>query len=292
MVSAKINHNTKLIGVLGHPIKHSLSPLMQNLAFAQKKLNYIYVPFDIPQDRLEDAIKGMLALGIRGFNITIPHKEKIIQYLEDVSEEAGVIGAVNTVVNENGYLHGFNTDAYGVIKTLEPYKDKIAGANVSVIGAGGAARSVLFSLIRNFKVSSINLINRTVSRAEYLRDYFSAKMHFTNIQSYELMPPDIVDILRNSKLIVNTTSIGMYPNVDDTPTNFENSFYPGQIVFDVVYNPLKTKFLRIAESQGAEIVNGLLMFVEQGAKSFELWTSKEMDVDEVYKILTGELQQS
>ncbi len=292
MVSAKINHNTKLIGVVGHPIKHSLSPLMQNLAFALRKLNYIYVPFDIPADRLEDAIKGMLALGIRGFNITIPHKEKIIQYLEDVSEEAGVIGAVNTVVNENGYLQGHNTDAYGVIKTLEPYKEKITGANVSIIGAGGAARSVLFSLIRHFKVSSINIINRTVARAEHLKDYFSAKMHFPNIQTYELMPPDIVDVLRNSKLVVNTTSIGMYPNTDDTPTNFENSFYSGQIVFDVIYNPLKTKFLELAESQGAVTVNGLRMFIEQGAKSFELWTSQEMDVDEVYKKLTEELSRT
>ncbi len=286
----EIDHNTKLIGVVGHPIKHSLSPLMQNIAFALRKLNYIYVPFDVPSNNLEDAIKGMLALRIRGFNITIPHKEKIIQFMEDVSEEAGVIGAVNTVINENGYLHGHNTDAFGVSKTLEPFKNDLAGEDVCVFGAGGAARSIIYTLIRFHKVKTIYIINRTLQKAELLRDYFAAKMHFASIKSLELMPPDLVKTLANSKLIVNTTPLGMYPNIDDSPTDFVESFHSNQIVFDVIYNPLKTKLLSLAESQGATIINGLKMFVEQGAKSFELWTGKEMNKEEIYERLTSELK--
>jgi len=286
-----IDNNTKLIGIVGHPIKHSLSPLMQNISFALGKLSYIYVPFDVPSNNLEDAIKGMLALGIRGFNITLPHKEKIIQYLEDVSEEAGVIGAVNTVVNENGYLHGYNTDSHGITKSLQPYKEELNGAIVTVIGSGGAARSVVYNLIRHHKIKSMNIINRTLQRAEFLRDYFSSKMHFNNITPLELVSPDLVDVFKNSKLIVNTTSLGMYPNVDDSPVDFPDSFHEGQIVFDVVYNPLKTKFLQLAESRGAKIINGLQMFIEQGAKSFELWTGEEMNVGEIYEKLTAQLNQ-
>lgn len=286
----KLKNNTSLIGVIGHPIKHSFSPLMHNVSFDIGNLPYVYLPFDVLTSNLEDALKGMNALGIKGFNVTLPHKEKIIDYLTSVSEEAGVIGAVNTVVNDNGALNGFNTDVNGIVATLEPYKEQLNGKVVSVIGSGGASRSVIFALIRYFKIEQINIINRTVEKAERLKDYFAEKMLFNNIKTYELVPPDVVKVLNKSQLIVNSTSIGMSPEIDDTPTEIAESFTKGQIVFDLVYNPLETKFLKLARTNGAIALNGLKMFVEQGAKSFELWTGEKMQVDKIYSTLESYLK--
>lgn len=286
----KFNQNTKIVGVIGHPIKHSFSPLMHNLAFDLLKLEYTYLPFDVPISNLKDALKGLIALGIKGVNVTLPLKEKIIEYLGDLSEEANIIGAVNTVVNENGVLHGYNTDVTGVYETLNPYKDELTGSTVTIVGAGGAARSVIYTLIRYFRPKNINIINRTEQKAESLKNYFSTKMLFDNFKTFSLVPPDLVDIFKNSNLIVNSSSIGMYPEIDDTVTTIEDSFQKGQIVFDVVYNPMKTKFLQIAEKKGVRVINGLRMFVEQGAKSFELWTGEEFPKEKIYKTLLSYLK--
>jgi shikimate dehydrogenase len=285
----KFNHNTKIVGVIGHPIKHSFSPLMHNIAFEISGLNFIYLPFDVPSNSLKDAMKGMVSLGIKGFNVTLPLKEKILPLLKDVSEEANIIGAVNTVVNDDGILRGYNTDVAGIVESLNPYKDEIAGAKISVIGTGGAARSVIYSLIRTFKVGQINIINRTEQTAESLKEYFSVKMIHSEFKAHSLVPPDLIDIFRSSKLIINTTPMGMYPEIDDSATTIKESFMKGQIVFDVVYNPVKTKLLRLAESQGATIITGLKMFVEQGARSYELWTGEEMEKEKVYRAIESYL---
>jgi shikimate dehydrogenase len=285
----KFTHNTKIIGIIGHPIKQSLSPLMHNISFDISGMNYIYLPFDVPANYLKDAMKGMVALGIKGFNVTLPLKEKILPFLKDVSEEASIIGAVNTVVNEDGILRGYNTDVFGVVESLNPFKDELAGARVSVIGTGGAARSVIYALIRTFKVGQINIINRTEQKAESLKEYFSAKMIHNDFKAYSLFPSDLVDTFRDSKLIINTTPMGMFPDIDDSATTIKESFMTGQIVFDVVYNPVKTKLLKLAESQGATIVTGLKMFVEQGAKAFELWTGEPMDREKVYRTIESYL---
>jgi len=290
MSSDKMEQSKTLVGVIGHPIKHSYSPFMHNNAFRMAGLNYVYLPFDIFSSNLEDAMKGMVALGIKGFNVTLPFKEKVIDYLNVFSEEAAVIGAVNTIVNEDGELKGFNTDVNGIYAILEPYKEKIENRTVSVIGAGGGARSVIFTLIRNFKPRKINIINRTKEKAESLDEYFAAKMLYDEIEAFELVPPDIVELLNTSALIVNATSIGMPPDEDDSPTTIADSFHKDQLVFDLIYNPLKTNFLKLAESQGAIALNGLKMFVRQGAKSFELWTGEQMPEEEIYKLLLEELQ--
>ena len=282
----KINHATKIVGIIGHPIKHSFSPHMHNMCFKEQGLNYIYLPFDVPTSNLKDALKSMNVLGIRGLNVTLPHKEKIIQFMDHVSEEASTVGAVNTIVNEGSQLFGYNTDINGIVETLNPYKDEIAKSTVTVIGAGGAARSVLYALIRHFKVDKINIINRTEERTEAIKDYFIDKMRFENIKTFELMAKENLPQFQESKLIINTTSIGMAPNIDDTPTEIKEAFNSSQIVFDLIYNPIKTKFLEIAESQGAKIINGLEMFVVQGAKSFELWTGKKMDTNLMFDELS------
>lgn len=285
----KFNHNTKIIGVIGHPIKHSYSPLMHNIAIELAGANYIYLPFDVPSNFLKDALRGMVALGIKGFNVTLPLKEKIILMLKEISEEANIVGAVNTVVNEDGVLHGYNTDVAGITESLNPYKEEIQGSEVTVIGAGGAARSTIYALIRNFKVRQINIVNRTEQTAESLKEYFSAKMLFNNFKAFHLFPPDLVEVFQRSKLIINTTSMGMNPDIEDAATTIKESFVKDQIVFDVVYTPVQTKLLKLAQSQGAKTITGLQMFVEQGARSYELWTGEKMPVEKVLKALKSYL---
>ncbi len=281
-----INNNTKIVGVIGHPIKHTLSPVMHNYAYNKLNLDYVYLPFDISLIGLQDSLKGMLALGIKGFNVTLPHKERIMEYMDELSDSAKIVGAVNTVVNDNGKLLGYNTDVTGIMKTLEEYKDDLKGATVSVLGAGGAARSAIYTLINHFNVKKINIINRTVEKAESLKDYFSSKMLFNRIKTFELIPPDVTEILAKSKLIINTSSVGMSPDEDDSPTTIPESFNKKQIVFDIIYNPENTRFLELAKEQGALTINGLRMFVEQGARSFELWTNEPMPTDQILELLS------
>lgn len=277
--------NTKIVGLFAHPVKHSFSPYIHNLAFELKDLDYIYMPFDIANSNLKNAIKGVLALGIAGFNVTIPHKENIIQFLDKVSEEASLIGSVNTVVNDMGKLIGYNTDVYGILETLSPFKKQIIGENVTVTGAGGAARAVIYCLIKNFKPKNIIIVNRTEAKADALKDYFKAKMKFDAFKVFSLVPSDIVEVLKESKLIVNATSIGMFPDVNDSITTIKESFKKNQIVFDLVYNPVKTKLLEMAESQGAMPLDGLNMLVYQASESFKLWTGQEMPLENILKSL-------
>lgn len=279
------NGATNLLGLIGHPIKQSYSPFIHNVALELTKLDYIYLPFDVPASHLRNALKGAVALGIKGFNITVPHKVKVLDFVNNLSEEASDTGAVNTVVNEHGKLTGYNTDVNGVIESLLPYKEEISGKTVTLIGTGGAARAIVYVLVRYFKPSHINIVNRTEERAESFRKYISAKMKYDSFSTYEFFPPSLIDVFNNSKLIVNATPIGMFPEVDDTVTRIPESFNKNQIVFDVVYNPAKTKFLELAKSRGAETINGLTMLVYQAAKSFNLWTGQEMPLEEIYKSL-------
>jgi shikimate dehydrogenase len=277
--------NTKLIGLLGHPIKQSYSPFIHNIAFQFRELDYIYLPFDVVTDDLENVLNGVIALGMNGLNVTIPHKVKIIDYLDDLSEESSMIGAVNTITIEQGSLKGYNTDVHGILATLNKFKDEITGEKVSVIGAGGGARASIFALIRYFKPKEINIINRTLQRAETLQVYFYDKMRYENLKSAELFPPDLIETLSSSKLIINTSSVGMYPVIDDSPINLEESFNKDQIVFDMIYNPTETKLLALARMQGAKVFGGLKMLVHQAAKSFELWTGEEMPIEKLSQSL-------
>jgi len=277
--------NTKLIGLIGHPIKQSYSPFIHNIAAQFKNIDYIYLPFDVVVNNLEIALKGVVAFGIRGLNVTIPHKEKIIKYLDEVSEEAAMIGAVNTIVNEDGKLKGYNTDINGILESLTEFKDLISGSKVCVIGAGGGARAVIYTLVRHFKPGQITIINRTIQRADSLQSYFSEKMRFDNFKTANLFPPELIETFRSSKLIINSTSVGMFPEVDDSPTNLKESFHKDQLVFDMIFNPTETKLLNLAKQQGAATLGGLKMLVHQAAKSFELWTGEEPPVEKISRSL-------
>jgi shikimate dehydrogenase len=205
--------------------------------------------------------------------------------MANISEEASIVGSINTVVNEMGKLHGYNTDVTGILETLNPYKKELAGETISVVGSGGAARAVIYTLIRHFKPKKIFLINRTEQRAESIKTYFKDKMKFDGFSIKELFPPRLVTVFKDSKLIVNSTPVGMYPENDDAITKLDDSFMKGQIIFDLVYNPPKTKLMHIAEGKGAVTLDGLNMLVYQAAGAFKLWTGEDLPIDKLYKSL-------
>lgn len=277
--------NTELIGLIGYPIKQSYSPFIHNVAAELTGTKIIYLPFEVHSSNLKNAVKGSVALGLKGFNITVPHKVKVVDYLNKLSEEAAVIGSVNTVVNELGKLIGYNTDVHGIYESLSSYKTQITGNDVCIIGTGGSARAVIYTLIRNFKPKKIFLVNRTEQHAETLKQHFKSKMRFDSITTKELQQPDLIGVLSSCALIINTTPVGMFPTADDSVLSTADVFVKDQVVFDLVYNPIKTKFLQLAESKNAITVNGLNMLVQQAAKSFNLWTGNELPVEKVYKSL-------
>ncbi len=277
--------NTELIGLIGYPIKQSFSPFIHNVAAELTGTKIIYMPFEVHSSNLKNAVTGMVALGLKGFNVTVPHKVKVVDYVNKLSEEAAVIGSVNTVVNELGKLIGYNTDVNGILDSLIPHKSQISGNEVCVIGAGGSARAVIYTLIRNFKPQKIYLVNRTEQHAEALKQHFKSKMKFDGIVTKELQQPDLINVLSNCSLIVNSTPVGMYPTIDDSVLSTADVFVKDQIVFDLVYNPVKTKFLQLADSRNAVTINGLNMLVQQAAKSFNLWTGNEFPTEKIYKSL-------
>lgn len=277
--------NTELIGLIGYPIKQSYSPFIHNVAAELTGTKIIYLPFEVHSTNLKNAVKGIVALGLKGFNVTVPHKVRVVEHLNKLSEEASIIGSVNTVVNELGKLIGYNTDVNGIIESLNPYKSQISGNDVCIIGAGGSARAVIYTIIRNYKPKNIFLVNRTEQHAYALKQHFKSKMRYDGIVAKELQQPDLVDLLNNCSLIVNATSVGMYPTIDDSVLSNANVFVKDQIVFDLVYNPVKTKFLQLAESKSAITINGLNMLVQQAAKSFNLWTGVDFPTEKVYKSL-------
>lgn len=276
---------TQLVGLIGHPIKHTYSPFIHNVAFELTGLDYIYLSFNVVPVNLKSAIKGLVALGYKGFNVTIPHKVKVKEFMSKVSEEASLVGAINTVLIEDGKLFGYNTDVAGALETLYSYRKEITGNECMVIGAGGSARAVIYTLIKHFRPSKIHLVNRTEQRAETLRQFFKTKMKFDSFTINELIPPDIKELVRNSALVVNATSVGMYPDEDDAVLPQKDMFSKDQIVFDLVYNPTQTKLLKLAQSSGAKTVDGIKMLVNQAAKSFEIWTGEKMPVEQVEKAL-------
>ncbi len=286
----EINSETKIVGLIGHPVLHSFSPFIHNLAFEILGLNYKYLTFDVLSENLKDALKGIIALGIKGVNVTIPHKEAVIENLDTISPEARIIGAVNTIVNDNGNLIGYNTDVFGFTESLKKYKDLVSNTPVFIFGAGGSARAVIYSLITNFQPERIVIANRNLSRAESLARYFSQVLGYKDFEVKEFFPPEIAGDIKSSRLIVNATPIGMHPNSNEVPFQIDGAFHEGQIVYDLVYNPPMTKFLKLAQKNGAKVISGIEMLILQASKSFELWTGKQMPVDEVKRFLIRKIK--
>lgn len=261
-----------IYAVFGDPVGHSLSPVMHNSALAQAGLNGCYLAFRVAD--IAAAASGIRGLGIRGASITIPHKVGIMEHLDQVDSLAAEIGAVNTVVNHQGILHGYNSDCAGAIKALTE-KSIINGREVAVVGAGGGARAVGFGLKQ--EGGRLTIINRTRQRGEKLASDLDCE--FKPLSEVKQLPYQI---------IINATSAGMTPHEDGLPLN-PDLLEGGMVVMDMVYNPLKTSFLAQAEKIGCTIVDGVAMFVHQGAVQFELWTGKKAPVDIMRKVVLDEL---
>lgn len=282
-----VDINTKLVGLLGYPLGHSLSPLMQNTAFKHYSLNDIYIPIEVLPKDLEAVVKGISKMNFDGFNVTIPYKVDIIKYLDTIDDYAKYIGAVNTVVIEDGKLKGYNTDGIGFLRSFnENTKSSIEGKEVFVLGSGGASRAISMTLALN-KVERIYICNRTYEKAVDLAEDINSQVG--NISKpvhmeYEEMKKIICDI----DVLINTTSVGMYPDIEATPLD-RRLLNEDLIVCDIVYNPKKTKLLTEAEKIGCKIVMGLDMLVYQGVESFELWTKAKAPVDLIFKVLKQEL---
>ncbi|WP_058301978.1 shikimate dehydrogenase [Gorillibacterium timonense] len=268
-----IDSRSVLYGVFGDPVAHSQSPRMLNRAFAETGLAAVYTAFHVTPAQLPDAVKGIRALGIRGVNVTIPHKVDVMEHLDAVDESARLIGAVNTIVNDGGRLTGYNTDGIGYVRSLkEETGFDPAGKRVVVLGAGGAARGIVWALHRE-GTAEIIIVNRTAERAVELAAAFPdpARLKGTGLEGAE-------EALCEADLVVNTTRAGMHPYVGESPLPPE-LLNPRLLVSDIVYNPRKTLFLAEAEKKGCAIHGGLGMFIHQGAYAFELWTGQPAPVD-------------
>lgn len=273
----------KIYGVMGDPIAHSMSPDIHNDAFEKEKIEAVYHHFHVTKEGLNDAVKGMKALGIEGFNITIPHKTSIIPFLDEVDELALAIGAVNTVVNKNGRFIGYNTDGKGFFKSLcDEISGDIKANKTLVIGAGGAARAIYFTLVKE-GVKQVDIANRTKERAAQLVSdcpYDKVSKALSIIEAEES--------LSQYDLIIQTTSSGMSPELDHSPLKVDQ-LKTGAIVSDIIYNPLQTKLLREAGEKGAETQNGLGMFINQAALAFEIWTGIMPDTARMTDIVLNKL---
>jgi shikimate dehydrogenase len=273
----------KLYALIGCPVHHSLSPLMHNDAFQQLEMEAYYHAFHVESEHLEEAIKGLKALGISGANVTIPHKTAVIPLLDEIDETAQRIGAVNTIVNENGRLIGYNTDGLGFVRALcEEVKTEIAGKRILLIGAGGAARGIYFTLAHSGALC-IDICNRTITKAEQLIAEYDFPLASA---AYSLQ--EAQERLTEYDVIINTTSVGLYPHIEAMPISLEN-LKEGTIVSDIIYNPLETKWLQEARKRNAIVQNGIGMFVYQGALAFEKWTGMFPDIERMKKIVIQHL---
>lgn len=268
---------TKTICIFGHPVTHSMSPTIHNAAFKNIGLDYNYIAFDVDPKNIKEALISLKVLNIKGANITIPHKEKVIKYLDQIDPFAKKLGAVNTVVNVNGKLKGYNTDGEGFIRGLkEDSNVTVKNKNVLVIGTGGASRGIIASLISH-NVKTIALTNRTEANAIKLKKEFEKKFSFTNFTIIPFKEKMINKLLPVFDVIVNTTSIGMEgEKVKALPLNLRYS-KKSVIVSDIVYKPLATPFLKEAKKYKRKTNDGLSMLIHQGAIGFKLWTKKEAD---------------
>jgi shikimate dehydrogenase len=284
---SRINSETKLYLLIGDPVEHSFSPFMHNAAFQFLGINSVYLTLQVKSDGLIDAIKGMRSMGIPGINVTIPHKISIMKYLDEIDSHAKIIGAVNTVVNKDGRLIGYNTDGVGAITALKAEKADPEGKKVVVLGAGGAARALSFSIAPY--ASRLVVLNRTKSKATSLVKAIKTRLSI-DIVGEALTINSLSRELTDTDLLINTTSVGMFPKIEETLVD-RQLIKPNMVVFDIIYNPPETRFLKEAKASGAKVLNGINMLVNQGALSFKLWIGLKPPMDVMYRAINRGLRE-
>ena len=269
----KIKGSTNVVGLIGHPVEHSFSPPMHNAAFEELDLDYAYVAFDVNPDDLKAAIQGAQSLNIRGFNVTIPHKVNVMEYLDELDEVAELIGAVNTIDFKS--LKGYNTDGIGAVRAIEEVSS-IKNKNVVIAGAGGASRAISF-YIAKYGAEAITILNRNESKAQSLASDVSNSNLIDSVNSDSI--GKIADYVNDADILIDTTPLGMHPHVDDEPIVRAEEMHDDLVVFDAVYNPNETVLLKEAVKAGAKPVYGIKMLLYQGAESFRIWTGRDAPID-------------
>lgn len=277
-----ITGHTGLICLLGSPCAHSISPMMHNAAFEALNLDYAYLAFDVDETRLPAAVEGLKAIHARGFNLTMPNKNLMVSLCDRLSPAASLIGAANTVVNENGILTGHITDGTGYMQSVKDAGCDIIGGKMTLLGAGGAATAILVQAALD-GVSEISVFVRPASRfyeraVKIIRDLSertSCKIKLCDFSDRELLKQELSD----SGILTNATSIGMAPDIAACPIPDESFLPKDLIVSDIIYNPKETALLRMARQKGCRCFNGTYMLLYQGAEAFRLWTGKDMPAE-------------
>lgn len=281
-----IDAKTQLCAVIGNPIEHSLSPAIHNAAFDHLGLNYVYLAFRV--EDVSSAIAGIRGLGIKGISVTIPHKVEVIKYVDEIDEIADRIGSVNTIVNKNSSLKGYTTDGTAAVRSLKENGVDIKGKRILILGSGGAARAIAFTLIMKEKPASLvigGVIQKEIDKlVQDISDIDSKHLagFIVNEKSLERRVQD-------ADILIQCTPVGMHPKINDTPVP-KRLLRSSLTVFDIIYNPLKTRLIRDAEETGCVIVSGIDMFVYQAALQFELWTDRPAPIDIMKKALLENLK--
>ena len=270
-----ISGKTQVCGVIGDPIEHTLSPTIHNAAFSHLGLNFVFLAFHVKTADLENAIQGMRGLGIHGLNVTMPHKNKIISYLDEVDSTVQFLGSANTILNEDGKLSGFNTDGVGALNALKENSVDLSDKKVLLLGAGGAAKAIAFSFAQ--EAGSLCILNRAPERAAVLADALN-RVFGTKIVGGALSPSAVKKSLQDADILVNATSVGMQPHVDQSLVS-PQWLKPNLTVMDIVYNPVETKLAKDAKVASAKVVSGVEMLIYQGAASFKIWTGKSAPIE-------------
>jgi shikimate dehydrogenase len=274
-----ITGKTRVCGLIGDPIEHTLSPTIQNAAFQVLKLDYAFLAFKVKSSQVEAAVNGMRALNIRGLNVTMPYKSAVINYIDRVDLSAQIVNSVNTILNKENLLLGFNTDGVGALRALRENGVEPKGRKVLLLGAGGAARAIAYTLAK--EADELAILNRTLKEAQNLARMLERTLN-KKVVAGSLSQREIQQNLQDSDILVNATSVGMKPDADESPVA-PKLLHPDMAVMDIVYNPVETKLAKHAEAAGAKVVSGVEMLIYQGAASFEIWTGKSAPVEVMRK---------
>lgn len=280
------NYRAELTGVFGDPVDDNPTGVVEEAAFAAKNLNYRYLTIKVLPENLRKAMDSVKIFGMKGINLTMPHKIKVLPYLDELSPAAEIIGAVNTVIQKEGKLFGENTDGKGFVTALKNSGETLDKKNVTILGAGGAARAIAVECALN-GAAHINIINRSIEKGEELASLIQMK---TNSRAKYLNWKNNMEIPSDTDILINATSIGFSPNVTDKPDIDYTTITPEMCVCDVIFNPAETIFLKSAAENGAKTITGLGMLVQQAALNFTLWTGVEAPVDVMEDALKKEFE--
>jgi shikimate dehydrogenase len=282
----KINTDTQLLAVLGNPVHHSLSPAIHNAAIEASGLNYIYTAFKV--ENMESAIAGMRGLGIRGYSVTIPHKLEALRLADELDPIAQSIGSANTLINNNGVIRGYNTDGIGALRAINAAGVRLGGAEVTIMGSGGAGRAIACTLAARSDLAKMNILSVEAEELKRLTSHV-ARQTSARVEGHSLDPDSLKRSLQNSLMLINCTPVGMHPHIAETLVPAELLVSP-LVVFDVVYNPMETRLLHEARERRCRAISGVEMFIYQAVEQFELFTGQTAPEKVMRKVVLDHLK--